>query len=135
LNGKFQQVNGLWDGYDTCAGKSSLSGNPAEQNEEEFIPRTGELSPGGATDLGPAIHRWGKLEAVARNVMECKLPRKVASEWPTTGQAVDRSGGYERYRDFATVEVWSGFALRFLAITAQQDVTDFTDRTRSFLLA
>jgi hypothetical protein len=30
-------------------------------------------------------------------------------------------------RDFATVEVWPGFALWLLAITEHRDVTRFTD--------
>jgi hypothetical protein len=36
-------------------------------------------------------------------------------------------------RDFASVKVWPGFALWLLAVTAHQEVTHFTDRTRSFV--
>jgi hypothetical protein len=51
LNGKFRQVNGLWDGGDTCARASSLSSNPVERNEGEFILARENLAPEGRLNL------------------------------------------------------------------------------------
>ena len=66
-NGKFQQANGLWDGDDTYARESSLSTKPGGAKRGRIHPRTGELSPGGATDLSPAIHRWESFNPQTRS--------------------------------------------------------------------
>ena len=60
-NGKFQQVNGLGDGDDTCARESSLASDTVGADRGRIHPGTEKLSPEGATDLSPAIYRWEKL--------------------------------------------------------------------------